>query len=154
MLPAFSQNILPITRAVPLAFALALLIPSLAMAASESQLCTDAHLQIEHTQMILRASEQRQQQLQQDVRAIYRKLFACQTGIGLSLAGHQHCAQLEKEAPKQFQAMVKSITFTHQTSQQLVHQTSQAQLTCPQNSENLLAQKTSMTPLQKFAINN
>ncbi len=135
MVHAFTKNITRIICLFSLALVSFLLIPGLAMADFESQPCTVAHLQIEHTQETLRTSEQRQQQLQQDVRSTYQQLFACKTGTALSIAQQQSCSHLQEEGPKQFQAMVEAITLSHQTSQQLAHQTHQAERNCPKITE-------------------
>ena len=96
--------------------------------------CTKARLHIEKTQHTLQPLKQQQQQIQQDVRNIYQELFACQAERRLSLAQQQHCTKLQKEGPKQFQAMVEAITRSHRTAQQLAHLTNHAQLTCPNQS--------------------
>ncbi len=134
MVHAFTNN----TRIIGLFFLTvvsALVLPISVMAEPETPPCTDARLQIEHTHILLRPLKQRQQQLQQDVRIIYQKLFACKTGTALSIAQQRYCSALQEAGPKQFQAMVKAITLSHQTSQQLAHQTRQAQLTCPSITE-------------------
>ena len=150
MVHAFTR----ITYLLPLTFVWALLIPLTVMAAPGPLSCTDARIQIEQTHITLRSLEQHQQQIQQHVRAIYQKLFACQTGTGLSSVHQQHCTQLLEEGPKQFQAMVKAITLSHQTSQQLAHQTRQVQLACSTIAENTFPKTTSLAPLQKFARTN
>ncbi len=149
MVHAFAK----ITYLLPLTFVWALLFPLTVMAKSGILSCTDADRRIEQTQNTLRSLEQHQQQLQQHVRAIYQKLFACQTGTGLSLAHQQHCTQIQEEGPKQFQALVEAITLSHQTSQQLAHQTRQVQLVCPTIAENTFPKTTSLAPLQKITRN-
>ena len=114
-----------------LTFVSAFLIPFPVVAESESQSCTDTQKHIEQTQNALRPLEHRQQQLQQDVRIIYQKLFACHAGGRSSLAEQQHCIQLQEEGPKLFQAMIQAITLRHQTYEQLAHQTRRIQLACP-----------------------
>lgn len=131
MILVLIRNIGRIMALLPLTFVAALFLPLNAMSESGTLSCRDAHRQIEQTQNTLRPLEQHQQQLQQDVRNIYQKLFACQTGTTLPLAQQQHCTQLQEDGPKQFQAMIKAITLSHQTSQQLAHQTRQVQLACP-----------------------
>ena len=131
MVHAFITKPRPISYLLPLTFVSAFLIPFPVMAKSETPSCTDAQQQIEQTQNVLRPLEQRQQQLKQHVRAIYQKLFACQTGRKLSIAEQQNCTQLQEEGPKRFQAMVEAITLSHQTSQQLAQQTHQVRLACP-----------------------
>ncbi len=153
MLHAFTKNITRIVSLFPLALVLALLIPGVAMADSDSQPCVGAHLQIEQTQETLRASKLRQQQLQQDVRTTYQQLFACKTETLLSIAQQQHCSQLQEEGPKQFQAMVKAITLSHLTSQQLTNQTHQAILTCPASTEETFPKLSSLIRMQKNVMN-
>jgi hypothetical protein len=98
--------------------------------------------------------KQRRQQIQQHVRTIYQELFACQTGTSLTQAQQKNCRHLQDEGPKQFQAMVKAITLSHQTSRQLVHQTRQAQITCPAiAAEDTFPKTTSLSPLQEIAKN-
>ena len=140
MIQLFPRNIAPIIVLLPLALVLAFLIPLTVMAEPGTPSCPDARLQIEDTQNILRPLKQHQQQLQQHVRVIYQKLFACQTRTELSLAQQKQCTQLQEEGLKQFQAMVEAITLSHQTSRQLAHQTRQAQLTCPASVEDTLPQ--------------
>jgi hypothetical protein len=154
MMQPLTRNITPMSFLPRMTFALALLIPFTAIGETRTLSCQTTLTKIEHTRRILLPLKHEQEQIQEHVRTIYQELFACQTGTVFSLAQQQHCTQLQEEAPKQFQAMVKSITLTHQTSQQLFHQTHQAQLACPPNSDNLLAKKSSMTLLQTFTISN
>ena len=130
MILVLIRNIGRIIGLLPLTFVATLFLPLNVMGESGTLSCTDAQKQIEQTQNVLQPLEQRQQQLQQDVRAIYQELFACQTGRELSRAEQQDCTQLQEEGPKQFQAMIRAITISHQTSQQLAHQTRQVQLAC------------------------
>ena len=135
MVHVFTTNISRIIGLFFVTFVSALLTPGFAIADSEIKSCAVAHLQIEHTQSTLQTSEQRQQQLQHNVRTTYQQLFACKTGTALSLAQQHYCTQLQEDGPKQFQAMVDAITLSHQTSQQLANQTHQATLNCPENTE-------------------
>lgn len=131
MVHAVTRHIIRITYLFSLTFVLALLIPLTVMAYPETRSCSDARRQIEHTQHTLLPLEQHQQQLQQHVRIIYKKLFDCQTRTVLSLAQQKQCSKFQKEGPTQFQALLKAITLNHEASQQLAHQTRQAQLVCP-----------------------
>ena len=97
---------------------------------------------------------QQQHQIQVHVRTIYQALFACQTDATLTLAQQEHCIQLQEEGPKQFRTMVEAITFSHQISQELDHQTRQAQITCPAiAAEDTFPKTTSFPPLQEIARN-
>lgn len=136
MVDVFTRKLTRIISLLPLTFVGALLIPLTVMAESGTLSCRDAQRQFEQTQKTLQPLEQHQQQLQQHVRTTYQELFACQTATSLlTQTQQQHCTHLEEEGPKQFQAMVKAITLSHQTSQQLAHQTRQIQLTCPAMAE-------------------
>jgi len=154
MVRFFTKNLTQIIFTLHLPFVLAFLMPLTVMAEPGTPSCPDVRLQIEETQQTLRPLEQRQQQLQQQVRTIYHELFACQTGSGLSLAQQHHCTELQKEGPKQFQAMVEAITLHHRTSQQLAYQTRQAQLTCPAIAENNFPKTTRLPLLQIIAKTN
>lgn len=131
MVYVFTRKLTRCLNLLPLTFAAAFLIPLTVMAEPGTLSCKDAHTQIDQTQKTLRPLEQDQQQLQQEVRIIYQNLFACQTSTSLTQTQQEYCTHLQKEGPKLFQAMVEVITLSHQTSQQLAHQTRQAQLTCP-----------------------
>ena len=131
MLHALLRNIVLITSLPCITFALTLLIPFTALAETQTLLCQIALTELKHTQSVLLPLKQEQQQIQQHVRTIYQELFTCQSEKALSTAQQQHCTKLREEGPKQFQAMVKTITLAHQTSRQLAYQTRQAQLTCP-----------------------
>jgi hypothetical protein len=148
MVRFFTKNLTRIIFLLPLPFVLGFLIPHTVMAEPGTPVCPDVRRQIEGTRQTLSLLEQHQQQLQQQVRAIYHELFACQTGSGLSLAQQHHCTQLQEEGPKQFQSMVEAITLHHRTSQQLAHQTRQAQLTCPTSAEGTFPKITQL-PLQQ-----
>jgi len=145
MVHANAKGIIQIFRLLPLAFVTTLLIPFSVMAASETLPCQDVRLEIEQTQQTLSLLEQQQHELQQHVRIIYQELIACQTGSGRSTAQHHHCTQLEEEGPKQFQAMIATTTLKHQQSKRLVHQTRQAQLTCPTIAEDAFPQMAKRT---------
>ena len=140
MIHVFTKNITRNAYLLPLTFVSALLMPLTVMADPEIRSCSDARIHITHTQNILRPMKQHQQQLQQHVRVIYQKLFACQTRTEFSLAQQKQCTQLQEEGPTQFQALVEAISLNHQTSQQLAHQIHQAQLTCPASVEDTLPQ--------------
>jgi len=154
MLEALAKTIRKPWLQLPIALGTVLLSPLAVIAEPKDQACETARSQIEQTRNTLRPLEQHQQHLQQHVRAIYQKLFACQTGTGLSLAQQKHCTQLLEEGPKQFQAMVEAITLSHETSQQLAHQTRHVQLACPTIAENTFPKTTSLPHLKKFARNN
>ena len=153
MVHVFTNNISRIIGVFPLAFVSALLIPSLAMADSESQPCTEAHLQIEHIHNTLQASKQRQQQLQKEVRTTYQQLFACKIGTPLSITQQHYCSQLEEKGPKQFQAMIEVTTLRHQNAQLLAHQAHHAQLTCPKIKDGKRQKITRLIPLQNISMN-
>lgn len=131
MVHAFLTNPKQNPYLLALTFVSVSLIPFPVIAETETQTCTEAQKQIEQTQNTLRPLEQHQQQLQKHVRTIYQELFACKTGRELSRSEQQKCSQLQEEGPKNFQDLIKVITLSHQTSQQLAHQTQQAQLACP-----------------------
>lgn len=135
MVHVFTKKLTRIIYILPLTFVGALLIPLTVMAESGTLSCADSHRLIEQTQKTLQPLEQHQQQLQQQVRTIYGKLFACQATTSLTQTQQEYCTHLQEEGPKQFQAMVKAITLSHETSQQLAHQTRKAQLTCPAMAE-------------------
>ena len=149
MVHAFTNNITRIIGLFLVAFVSALVLPISVMAEPETLPCTDARLQIEQTHILLRPLQQRQQQLQQDVRATYQQLFACKAGTTLSIAQQQYCSHLQEEGPKQFQTMIEVITLSHQTSQQLAHQTRHVQLICPTISEHTYPEIISLTPSAK-----
>ncbi len=152
MVHTFTKLITQTIGGFPLAFASTLLIPGLAMADFESQPCSDTHQQIEHTKKTLHASEQRQQQLQQNVRATYQELFACNSGTLLSITQQQHCSHLQEEGPKQFQAMIEVTTLNHQTTKLLAQQTRLIQLNCESISGNTYPEIISLAPLKKIAM--
>jgi len=154
MIHVFTKNITRNAYLLPSIFVSALLMPLTVMADPKTLSCTDARRQIEHTLIALRPLEQHQQQLQQYVRIIYQKLFACQARAESSLAQRQECTQLQKEGPAQFQALVEAVTLSHETSQQLAHQTRQAQLVCPAVAEDTFPKTTNLPLLQKIARNN
>jgi len=135
-----TRHILRKTYVRSLTFVLAVLIPLTVMADPETRPCSDAHTHMTHTQKNLRPLKQHQQQLQQRVRVIYKKLFDCQTRTVLSLAQQEQCSKLQKEGPTQFQALLKAITLNHETSQQLAHQTRQVQLVCSAIAEDTFPQ--------------
>ncbi len=153
MVQAFTKNITRIMSLFPLAFVSALVLPISVMAEPEILPCTHARLQIKQTQTFLQPMKQHQQQLQQDVRMTYQKLFACKTETALSIAQQQYCSQLQEEGPKQFQAMVDAITLSHQTSQQLAHQIHQVHLNCPSISKETYPEIINLISLQKIAMN-
>ncbi len=153
MVHAFTKHIARIIGLFALPFVSTLLIPGLAMADSEIPPCTVTPLQIEHTQKTLHASEQRQQQLQRDVRATYQELFTCKSGTLLSIAQQQYCSHLQEAGTKQFQAMIEVTTLHHQTAQLLAHQTHLMQLNCPSISEDTYPKTISLTPPKKVAMN-
>ena len=128
---AFTKHIVRITYLCLLTILLASLSPLTVMAEPEILSCTNARRQTENTLNTLRPLKQQQEQLQQQVRAVYQELITCQTGAELSFAHQLHCTQLQEEGPKQFQALVKAITRSHQISQQLARQSRQMERTCP-----------------------
>ncbi|MDH5775632.1 MAG: hypothetical protein OEZ57_12035 [Nitrospirota bacterium] len=144
MIQRFPRNHATLIFIFSLLLVWAFLFPLTVVAEPRPTSCPNMHQQIEETQQTLRALEQQQQQLQQQVRATYQELFACQAGSGRSTAQHHHCTQLAKEGPNQFQAMIEAITLQHQRSQQLAHQTRQAQLTCPVSNKNTFPQTTQL----------
>jgi hypothetical protein len=144
MIDAIARHIIRITYFLPLTFAGALLIPLTAMAFPNTKLCSDTHLHITHTQNILRPLQQHQEQLQENVRTIYQKLFDCQARTVLSRAQQKQCSNLQKEGPTQFQVLIKAITLRHETSQQLADQTRHAQLVCPAVVEDTLPKVASL----------
>lgn len=152
MVHAFTKHITRIIGHFFLVIASAFVLPISVMAELETLPCTEARLQIEHTQIILQPLKQRQQQLQQDVRATYQQLFACKTGTLVSKAQQQYCSHLQEEGPDQFQAMIEVTTLHHQTAQLLAHQTRLMQLTCLTISEDTYPETISLTPLKKVAI--
>lgn len=154
MVHAFTRNITRITYLLPLTFVSALLIPFTVMAEPTGSSCELARSQMEYTRSTFLPLEQRRQQIQQHVRTIYQELFACKSGTSLTQAQQEYCSHLQDEGPKQFQAMVKAITLSHQTSQQLVHQTRQAQLACPAiAAEDTFPKTTRLSSLQEIARN-
>ena len=153
MVHAFTKHITRIIGLFSLAIASTLVLPISVMAEPETLLCTEARLQIEHTQIILQPLKQRQQLLQQDVRATYQQLFTCKAGTLLSIAQQQYCSHLQEEGPKQFQAMIELTTLHHETAQLLAHQTRKAQHTCPAIIEDSLQKNTNLLPIQKVAMN-
>jgi len=154
MFQLFPRNITTILFLLPLPLVLIVLTPLTVLAEPGISSCPDVSLQIEQTQRTLRPLEQRQQQLQQQVRAIYQELFACQTGSSLALAQQRHCTQLQEEGPKQFQAMVAAITLHHRTSQQLAHQIHHMPLACPANTTDTLRNTLNQPSFTKIARNN
>jgi uncharacterized protein YpbB len=154
MVQLFTRNIAWIIYLLLPTFVSALMIPTTVMAESATLSCQAVSTQIEHTRSVLLPLEQRRQQIQQHVRTIYQELFACQTGISLTQAQQENCRHLQDEGPKQFQAMVKAITLSHQTSQQLARQTRQAKITCPAiAAEGTFPKTISLAPLQDIAKN-
>ncbi len=153
MVHAFTKLITRIIGLLSLVIASALVLPISVMAELETLPCTEARLQIEHTQIILQPLKQRQQQLQQDVRATYQQLFACKTGTLLTKDQQQYCSHLQEEGPDQFQAMIEVTTLHHQTARLLAHQTRLMQFNCPTISEDTYTETISLTPLQKVVMN-
>ncbi len=145
MVHAGTNNITRFIDLFFLAFVSTLLIPFSVLAEPETLPCTNARLEIKHTQNILRPMRQHRQQLQEEVESTYQQLFVCQTDRKLSLTQQQHCTELQKEGPKQFQAIVTAIILSHQTSQLLANQSLQAQLACP-----VITERTSHTTTEQL----
>ncbi len=142
MIQRFTRTLPTLISIFSLAFAWGILFPLTVMAEPNPSSCQDRYQQIEESQQALRSLEQHEQQLQQHVRGIYQELFACHTGSGHSTGHYHHCTQLEKEGPKQFQAMITTTTLKHQKSQQLAQQTRQVQLNCPIGGKNAIPKTT------------
>ncbi len=75
--------------------------------------------------------ELQREQTQERVRHIYENLFICHSTALLSKKHQLHCQQLEREAPKQFQTMIKLVTASHEASRQIHTLTKQVQKVCP-----------------------
>ena len=78
--------------------------------------------------------ELQREHTQERVRHIYENLFICHSTDLLSKKHQLHCQQLEQEAPKQFQTMIKLVTASHEASRQIHTLTQQVQKVCPASS--------------------
>jgi len=142
MLAALGRNITMTTFKLLLAFTVLTLFPLTGLAEPVTFVsCESARTQVEPTRKTLHLLKQRQQHIQQRVQTIYQELYACQTAQTLSRE-EEHCTQLLAQGHRQFQALISAITLTHQTSQQLAHQTRQVQTSCPSSSEKSFPQLT------------
>ena len=143
-----------ITNLISMALACVLMTPLTVIAEPTSVSCKVARTEMEQTRKVLLPLEQKQQQIQQHVRTVYQELLACHSGLALPSDQQERCTTLSEEGAKQFQALINAITQTHQTSQQLTHQTHQVQLACPTIAEDTFPKTTSLPSLQKIARNN
>ncbi len=74
--------------------------------------------------------ERQREDTQKRVRHIYESLFICHSTTLLSKQHQLHCRQLEQEAPKQFQTMIRLVTASHKASLHINALTKQAEQAC------------------------
>ncbi len=92
--------------------------------------CEAAQGKMKQTQNTRVPLELQREQTKNRVRTIYQDLLICRSTGLLTEKQRLNCQQLEQEAPKQFQTMLKLVTASHQASLELKTLTKQVKRLC------------------------
>ena len=93
--------------------------------------CEGAQEKMEQARHMRTPLDLKRAETQERVRHMYQELLICHSTDILAKTHVSHCQQLAKEAPQQFQAMIKLVTASHQASRQLETLATHVRKFCP-----------------------